>query len=318
MKAEKSSPESNKKSLRKALQHEAPEEVRSLLDTWDTLEDIDREEPSFSARDTEEALAAVRCKAGLDASEPSSSPATVHPLRFPYHYAAAAAALLVIGLAGWLIIPVKVKAPRASMATASLPDGTRAELNSGSTLTYSRLFGWTNRQVALQGEAYFDVHHDASLPFTIDAGPAGIRVLGTEFNVTARDKANTTVTLLQGSLEFYPLSTPDHKIILEPGQQSVLSASQGYPSAPQRVDTDYVTAWRSGDLAFKAQSLGQIFRVLERRFDIKIETGPKVDLQEPLSLYLSHPGNVEAILNDICQVRGLRFTSIKNGYRIYR
>lgn len=318
MKAEKSSSDSNREELRKALQNEAPDEVRSLLETWDSLEKFSTNGHSLSVRKTEEALVAVRQKAGLGESTHTSSPGPAQSPRFFHRYAAVAAVLLIASLAGWLMIPVKVKAPRGSMTAASLPDGTQVELNSGSTLQYSRLFGWTNRHVNLRGEAYFNVRHDAGLPFTVDAGAAGIRVLGTEFNANVRDEKHTSVTLLQGSLAFYPLSTPAKQTILHPGDQSVFSASQQRPSLPHKVDTDYVTAWRSGDLAFEALPLGQIFGELELRFDITIETGPKVDLQQPLSLYLSHPGNVEAILNDICQVRGLRFTSIKNGFRIYR
>lgn len=322
MKADKSSSDpNNREDLRKALQNESPKEIRALLDTWDALEKPSNGEHSFSIRETEEALAAVRHKAGLSEASPASAPAPVHNLHFSYRYAAAAAVLLIALLTGWLVTPAQLEAPRGSMIKGTLPDGTQVQLNSGSTLEYPRLFGWTNRHVTLNGEAYFEVEHDASLPFTIDAGPAGIRVLGTRFNVRSRNDrpdSQTIVTLLQGSLAFYPLSAPAMQAILHPGDQSALTASQQRPSAPRKVDTKYVTAWRSGDLAFEAQSLGQIFSELERRFDITIETGPDVDLQKPLSLYLSHPGNIEAILNDICQVRGLRFTSIKNGYRIYR
>jgi len=71
-------------------------------------------------------------------------------------YAAAAVALIVIGVA-ILLIPQSVEAPFGEMAVVSLPDGSTAELNSGSVIQFNRLFGITNRKISLNGEAYFAV-----------------------------------------------------------------------------------------------------------------------------------------------------------------
>src|SRR5699024_6029080 len=64
-----------------------------------------------------------------------------------------------------------------------LADGTIVHLNSASTLKYPIQFsGNENRQVYLEGEAYFEVSHDSIHPFVVKTSPLTIKVLGTKFN----------------------------------------------------------------------------------------------------------------------------------------
>ena len=48
--------------------------------------------------------------------------------------------------------------------TVSLNDGTKVHLNAGTTLSYSKNFNSTSREVTLNGEAYFEVEKGSS-PF---------------------------------------------------------------------------------------------------------------------------------------------------------
>ena len=65
----------------------------------------------------------------------------------------------------------------------NLPDGSKIFLNRNTGLSYRANFGKHRRDVKLTGEAFFDISHDASKPFIIDAGKAEIKVVGTSFNV---------------------------------------------------------------------------------------------------------------------------------------
>jgi ferric-dicitrate binding protein FerR (iron transport regulator) len=60
-----------------------------------------------------------------------------------------------------------------------LPDGTKVSLNRGSKISYPSTFEGQTREITLQGEAFFDVAHDAQHPFIIHAQGADIKVLGT-------------------------------------------------------------------------------------------------------------------------------------------
>ena len=63
-----------------------------------------------------------------------------------------------------------------------LPDGTRVWLNNLATLKYPREFSEKERNVYLEGEAYFEVTKNRHKPFTVQSDAMRVRVLGTTFN----------------------------------------------------------------------------------------------------------------------------------------
>ncbi len=66
-----------------------------------------------------------------------------------------------------------------------LADGSSVILKSGSSLTYPTIFTGKNRSVSLSGEAFFEIHKDASHPFFVNSGEWVTRVVGTSFTVKA-------------------------------------------------------------------------------------------------------------------------------------
>ena len=77
--------------------------------------------------------------------------------------------------------------------TDTIPDGTIITLHKESTLAYSRNFNEKERRIRLSGEAFFDVTRDVQRPFIVEAGGAGVKVLGTSFlvSVTSAGEAET-------------------------------------------------------------------------------------------------------------------------------
>lgn len=84
--------------------------------------------------------------------------------------------------------------PRGREYLLTLSDGTRVWLNTESQLRYPVQFTGERRTVYLVGEAYFDVHPDASHPFTVISGPAEVTVLGTSFNLRAYPEEDIVTT----------------------------------------------------------------------------------------------------------------------------
>jgi len=86
------------------------------------------------------------------------------------------------------------------MKSVTFKDGSVAFLN---TKTELRWIGTGNeRRVAfLEGEALFEVVHDAKRPFTVVLDNSEIRVLGTRFNVYRKPSGETTVTTIEGAVE---------------------------------------------------------------------------------------------------------------------
>ena len=124
----------------------------------------------------------------------------------------AAAVILVLITAGSLFaltnrdntptLYSKVEAMRGQKSSITLPDGTSVILNSESSIMYGTDYNNSNRTVELQGEAYFDVKQNQTLPFTVKAGDLSITAKGTAFNVRAYlDENYISTTLTEGKVE---------------------------------------------------------------------------------------------------------------------
>src|SRR5204863_7767682 len=74
---------------------------------------------------------------------------------------------------------------RGQPATLRLPDGTRVDLGVASAIRYAPAYGGRERDVYLEGEAYFEVAPDPKTPFTVYAANAITRDRGTKFGVSA-------------------------------------------------------------------------------------------------------------------------------------
>lgn len=97
----------------------------------------------------------------------------------------------------------EIVVPRGNRMKLVLPDSTSIWLNNETKLRYASNFSTGNREVELSGEAYFDVHHDASHPFVVKVGKQRIKVLGTRFSVNAYPEDQLIETsLLSGSVVF--------------------------------------------------------------------------------------------------------------------
>ncbi|RPE09022.1 DUF4974 domain-containing protein [Chitinophaga lutea] len=184
--------------------------------------------------------------------------------------------------------------PYGTTRKVSLPDGTTVTLNAGSELRYEPDFNQTHREVALTGEAYFDVTKDADKPFIIHTGKMDIRVLGTSFNVKAYPEDLTTeASLIRGSIEVTPTAQPGRRFVLKPNEKIVLPNQQltnspgampeelfatmqekGYAVSNVSINpadsTVAETAWVSNRLAFMNESFKEIALQLERKFEVKV------------------------------------------------
>lgn len=122
--------------------------------------------------------------------------------RHPMAWTAMAAVLVAVVAISLLLRPLAPERYETRLAETrliTLPDGSQVTLAPASTLEVR--FADAQRRVALtRGEAFFEVVHDASRPFTVEAGQARVRVLGTKFDVNFTDQS-VRVAVLQGKVE---------------------------------------------------------------------------------------------------------------------
>jgi transmembrane sensor len=78
-----------------------------------------------------------------------------------------------------------------------LPDGSVVTVNKGSSISYPSRFKGKARQVALKGEAFFNVAPNKQKPFIISVNDIQITVVGTSFNVK-NINGNTEVVVETG------------------------------------------------------------------------------------------------------------------------
>jgi ferric-dicitrate binding protein FerR (iron transport regulator) len=160
--------------------------------------------------------------------------------------------------------------PLGQTAELQLPDGTMVWMNSGSVLSYSSDFNPSNRNVTLDGEAFFSVTKDANHPFNVKTSTVTIKVLGTSFNVEAySDNAQeVNTTLVSGKVE---IDDSNNKKLGEliPGEIARYNKQSGTVKI-EKTDTSFYTSWKNGFIMFNNTPLEEISQKMERWYNVKI------------------------------------------------
>ncbi|AXT18681.1 DUF4974 domain-containing protein [Flavobacteriaceae bacterium AU392] len=170
----------------------------------------------------------------------------------------------------------KLIVPYGKQFKLELSDGTLVTINSGSKLRFpTTFFGTKNRDVFIEGEAFFDVKKDESSPFIVHTSDMNIRVLGTKFNVTSyQNEKETFVVLEEGSVAVNKPSEVFDKnksIIIKSGEQIILENKNEEYKIIQEPDLDKHFAWKEGVLFFKNDRFEDIIKKLERYYNIDIK-----------------------------------------------
>lgn len=164
--------------------------------------------------------------------------------------------------------------PRGGEYVLHLSDGSRVWLNSATTLKYPATFSGKQRLVELDGEAYFEIARDTSLPFIVRTARTDVRVYGTSFNVCAyRQDDRQYTTLLSGSVG---VRWKNEEVILQPEEQAVLDVQQEKLEV-KPVKAKSYCSWHSGSFIFEKKSLGEILECLSRWYDVEVSyTAPEL------------------------------------------
>jgi len=197
-----------------------------------------------------------------------------------YKYVAAASILLFITFSAAYYLGINrslepaITESYASLTGKSkviLPDGSQVWLHSNTTLTYSSNPESNTREVSLNGEAYFDVEHDANKPFVVTAGKVAVKVHGTKFNVNAYTTENSIlVSLHEGSVE---MKTEGKDVFLKPGEEGRFNKSNKQLDV-NKGDVAFAQSWTSDHLRFEKKSLREVCKYLSKWYsvDITIDT----------------------------------------------
>ncbi len=163
-----------------------------------------------------------------------------------------------------------------------LPDGTHVWLSVGSEIAFSNHFGQgAPRRVALRGEAFFDVHHDATAPFTVDAGDCRTTVYGTRFNVRNIEGDAPQVTLVSG-----------------------------------KVGVSYHRSWKNGHFYFDGQTLRDIVSEIGRWYGMPVSYMSDADINTRLHFNAERSWPVTRVIDELNKISHTKVEIRDNRLRI--
>ena len=203
-------------------------------------------------------------------------------VRYGWHIAITSAAAVLAGvivLNGFHMMktlskPFTIVTNLGERVQTILPDGSKIWVGACSKLEYYNplpLFGSKEREVYLNGEAYFEVEKDKNHPFVVCSNDLQITVSGTRFNIRSNeDDMFITTTLLEGEIKVTAAAWGDQEIVMKPNEQlrfnQETNAIEWYacPSAKEYI------GWIDGKLHFESAALGEIAASLERYYNVTI------------------------------------------------
>ena len=202
----------------------------------------------------------------------------------------------------------EVLVPRGATYTLVLADGTEVFLNAETRMRFPDRFTGGTREIFLDGEAFFDVRRDERHPFVVRAGDVSVRVLGTTFNVRAYADANTSATLVSGSVRF---TSEGDSVVLRPGQQCELNAMNRRLSV-READVMSVLAWKDGDFVFRNEPLENVMEEVARWYDVDVVYASDELRTRKVYLYMDRPDTVEDMLEQLTLLGGVDYEIMDN------
>jgi transmembrane sensor len=201
-----------------------------------------------------------------------------------------------------------VETPKGGQYQLILTDGTKVWLNAASSLKYPLAFDGKERKVELNGEAYFEVAKNKSMPFRVVTDHQMVEVLGTHFDINSyADEPSTRTSLLEGSVRVTNLES-NTKVVIKPGQQSMVNSGSSPAISVKNIDTDEAVAWKNGYFMFDEEPLESILRKISRWYDVDIQykgLGAKNNLY--FSGTLSRYSNVSKVLKKLELTESVHF-----------
>lgn len=160
-----------------------------------------------------------------------------------------------------------IETPKGGIYQVVLPDGSKAWLNSASSISFPSNFSAEERKVSIKGEVYFEIQHDVERPFRVQAAQQQVEVLGTKFNINAyEDEPYVRTSLIDGSVKVKG-ATQEH--VLKPGFE--LSTTKNGDDRVGKADIEAIMAWKEGVFQFDRVELAVLMRQLARWYDVDVD-----------------------------------------------
>lgn len=248
---------------------------------------------------------------------PSASAKIINPVWRRWYWVAACVSIFILFAAGlWQYKkPVSYNTAYGQIKTIVLPDSSVVTMNGNSQLSYTK--GLMKREVALSGEAYFQVKKQrvANHPvkFVVHTSRLDVQVLGTSFNVSSR-RNDVEVMLKEGKVQLDIPAGKGQKMMLAPGQKATLSRNAS-TLVKQEADPEKYLAWLAKKRSYIGENLAIVFE------QIQDGNGIKTQVKNPEFLKKRFTGtiNTDSLSNFYTQLQTIyrvRVKPVSGGYSI--
>ncbi|OAQ42370.1 hypothetical protein A5893_04470 [Pedobacter psychrophilus] len=199
--------------------------------------------------------------------------------------------------------------PFGQRSIFQLNDGTKVTLNANSTLKFPEQFGEENRNVELEGEAFFEVTKDKSKPFNVKSENLTTTVLGTKFNINTHDiKETIKISLVEGKVKVTD-NNSKVAITLNPAQ-SISYQKNNHLITKASFNTKEIISWKDGILSFKNASFDEVSQKIYTTFGIRL-----IDPDGKLNWdYTGEFNNSDylSIIKSICYAKKLKYKIVND------
>jgi len=223
---------------------------------------------------------------------------------------AAAAAIALFIWIGISNSPTTIEALSGEHKEVQLPENSEVQLNAGSSLVYDEKHFNIDRQVTLEGEAFFQVHPGSR--FIVNTAQGSVHVLGTNFNVIAWP-GRFEVSCFTGKVMV--INENKERLTINPGERCINDEATLKLKSNTFLVTSDTPDWTRGKFVFDNQPLKFVLEELERQYNVTVNLTPGLEelkyvghfesgdldkaislITGPLHLYAEKNGNMISIM----------------------
>lgn len=316
--------ESEETKMATFLEDNSNEVNSDVLNIWNTANSLGaKQKKSVSSQDMDAAMAKMLLRMNVSSDQkqtpslkverPSSSPTKERAMTFPKSMAAAVVILLTVGLSMFYYLD-SGKVDMLHMETGNttamlkLPDGTKVWLNKNSTIHYPKSFGEGDRNVRMEGDAFFEVKRDVEHAFHIITDDATTTVLGTSFHL-----AQNKVEVVTGKVRFESKNSGEY-VVLTKNEEGTIS--DGVVSKTT-FDNVNAASLMQAELSFEGESIGQTIKVLAKAYgkNIVIETTSLNDRKFTGSFKYK---SFDTVIAQLSEVVGCSYETLEDGTTVLK
>ncbi len=204
---------------------------------------------------------------------------------------------------------------RGEQRALTLDDGSEVTLSYSTKLVVpSSLRSATSRRVSLRGEAFFRVR-SSNTPFIVSTSGVDIEVVGTEFNVRARESM-VEVGVIEGSVNVRTFGGGRDSSVLLRQRQMVVVRQDGFARRVEEISSSHYPGWMHGKLLLNRSTLFSAIREIEMRFGITIRFTSQRSRSDVITGIVDAQ-DAEAALRALCALTGKSFKREGDIYTVF-